>query len=68
MKIEVYTKENCPMCVKVKMALKGQGKDFTEIDLTPDNMEDIINKSGARAAPIVFVDNKYMENNDVFAL
>jgi len=62
---EVYTKEHCPNCVLVKEKLKSQNLEYKEIDITPDNLEDIISRSNSRSAPIVFKDGVFVPNNEI---
>jgi len=63
--IEVYIKANCPKCVEVKHYLKNREIEFSEIELTQDNTESIIKKTGARVAPVVLIDGNYIMNNDI---
>jgi glutaredoxin len=36
MKIEVYSKENCPACTTLKARLTKEGESFTEINVGRD--------------------------------
>ena len=36
MKIEVYSKENCPACVALKARLSKDGESFTEVNIGRD--------------------------------
>ena len=57
--ITVYTKDNCPNCVKAKSILVSQGIDFETIQINDDNIESL-RTSGARNAPAIFLDDIYM--------
>ena len=37
MSVIVYSKPNCPNCVKTKNTLKARGIEFTEIDIMQDD-------------------------------
>ena len=59
-KIEIYTTNNCPFCVKAKSLLKKKNLKFSEIDVSNDKalrekMTTMTN--GARSVPQIFVDN-----------
>tara|TARA_R110000868_G_scaffold141303_1_gene357815 strand:+ start:2651 stop:2905 length:255 start_codon:yes stop_codon:yes gene_type:complete len=50
--IIVYTKENCPWCVKVKSLIAEYGDKFIELHLGVDfNKQDIINLIGPDKKP-----------------
>jgi glutaredoxin len=36
MKVNVYTKDNCPACVALKARLTKEGESFTEINIGKD--------------------------------
>ena len=36
MKVVVYTKDNCPACVSLKMRLQKEGESFTEVNIGKD--------------------------------
>lgn len=63
MKIEVYTKPNCPECVKVKGFLKTEGYEFEEKELNSDNIVEFMKYT--RSAPVVLVDGEFYSNQDV---
>ncbi len=45
MKIEVYSKENCPACTALKARLTKEGESFTEIVVGKDmTREDFLEK------------------------
>ena len=36
MKVNIYTKDNCPACVALKARLTKEGESFTEINIGKD--------------------------------
>lgn len=69
--ITVYTKDYCPYCVKAKLLLNSLGKEFQEIDITntPDVMMELVQKSGMRTVPQIYVDDKCLGGySDIQAL
>ena len=66
-KIEIYTTNYCPFCVKVKSLLNKKKIKFTEIDISND--ESLKEKmsamtNGARSVPQIFADNIYIGDCD----
>lgn len=55
--IKVYTKNFCAYCTAAKSLLTSQGYDFEEINLEGnfDLMRDVMEKSGQRTMPQIFV-------------
>jgi len=61
MKIEIYSKYNCPFCTKAKQYLGERNLDFTEIVIdNPDDRNALYDKLGLegsyRTVPQIFVD------------
>jgi glutaredoxin 3 len=60
MKIEIYTKANCPNCMTAKALLKAKGLEYTEVDL--DNSEDrmafFLAYPDIRQMPQIFIDSQ----------
>ena len=59
-KIEIYTTNYCPFCVKAKLLLNKKKIKFSEIDISNDEtlrkkMSAMAN--GARSVPQIFADN-----------
>jgi glutaredoxin 3 len=59
-KIEIYTTNYCPFCVKAKSLLKKKNIKFSEIDVSTD--EELRKKmtamaNGARSVPQIFADD-----------
>jgi glutaredoxin 3 len=65
-KIQIYTTNNCPYCVRAKSLLQRKNADFEEIKITSDEMrDDMIKKSGGmRSVPQIFVDDKHIGDCD----
>ena len=66
-KIEIYTTNFCPFCVKAKALLNKKKVKFFEIDISNDEslrekMSAITN--GARSVPQIFADNVYIGDCD----
>jgi glutaredoxin 3 len=66
-KIEIYTTNYCPFCVKAKSLLKKKKIKFYEIDVS--NNEALREKmsimsNGARSVPQIFADNLYIGDSD----
>ena len=71
-KIDVYTTNYCPYCVKAKDLLNKKGVQFTEIDVTEDQemRVKLVEMSGGRkTVPQIFVDGiSYGGFSDIDAL
>jgi len=66
-KIEIYTTEYCPFCVRAKALLKSKGVTFEEIDVSDDQeaRERMIELSGGRrTVPEIFIDGKIIGGYD----
>ncbi len=66
-KVEIYTTNYCPFCVKVKSLLKEKNIKFYEIDVS--NYEALREKmtimaNGARSVPQIFADNVHIGDCD----
>jgi glutaredoxin 3 len=66
-KIEIYTTNYCPFCVKAKSLLKKKNVKFFEIDVSSDvalreKMTNMAN--GARSVPQIFADNVHIGDCD----
>ena len=66
-KIEIYTTNYCPFCVKAKSLLNKKKIHFSEIDLS--NNETLREKmsamaNGARSVPQIFSDNVHIGDCD----
>jgi len=66
-KIEIYTTDYCPFCVKAKTLLKKKNIKYIEINLSDDEalrekMSAMAN--GARSVPQIFADNVHIGDCD----
>ena len=66
-RIEIYTTNYCPFCVKAKSLLNKKKIKFSEIDVSNDEalrekMSAMAN--GARSVPQIFVDNIHIGDCD----
>lgn len=59
-KVEVYTTNTCPYCVRAKQLLQNKDIDFTEIEVKTDEERIALVKkaNGARTVPQIFINNK----------
>ena len=68
MKVEIYSKSNCPFCEKAKAWFKSHGYEYTEHKL--DNEEERLafyqRVPNARSVPQIFIDDKLIGTYDQF--
>ena len=71
-KVEIYTGEHCPHCVRAKDLLKRKGVEFIEIrvDNDVDKRSEMLAKSnGKRTIPQIFIDGVHIGGcDDLYAL
>lgn len=71
-KIEIYTTDNCPFCIKAKSLLNKKKVKFNEINVS--NNESLREKmsimtNGARSVPQIFADGSYIGDcNKIYKL
>ena len=66
-KIEIYTTNYCPFCIKAKTLLNKKNIKFSEIDVSNDEKlrEKMTRMSkGARSVPQIFADNVHIGDCD----
>ena len=66
-KIEIYTTNNCPFCIKAKSLLTKKKIKFYEIDVSKNESlreKMSIMANGARSVPQIFIDNIYIGDCD----
>ena len=66
-KIEIYTTNYCPFCLKAKLLLKKKNIKFSEIDVSNDEAlreKMTIMANGARSVPQIFADNVHIGDCD----
>ena len=59
-KVQVYSKENCPYCVRAKSLLARKGVPYEEIDVENDDAKRtwLVEATGQRTVPQIFVDGR----------
>ncbi len=59
-RVKIYTKANCPFCVRAKALLDRKGVDYEEIDAEgQDELRTwLVDVTGQRTVPQVFVDGR----------
>ncbi len=67
----MYTKSICPYCDRAKTLLASKNQDFTEIslDIHPEKVEEMIEKSQRRTVPQIFINGQSIGGfDDLYAL
>lgn len=71
-KIEIYTKQLCPYCIRTKQLLDQKGVKYTEIPVDQDQaaLEVMLSRSlGRRTVPQIFIDDRAIGGyDDLYAL
>jgi glutaredoxin 3 len=71
-KIVIYTKSNCPYCVKAKQLLNIKGAKYQEIDVGNDpeaRSQLTIKANGRKTVPQIFIDDFHVGGcDDLMAL
>lgn len=71
-KVELYSTQTCPYCVRAKSLLDAKDVDFKEIDVTGDDearMALVTKSGGRRTVPQIFInDNPIGGYDDLRAL
>ena len=70
-KVLVYSKDNCPYCVRAKQLLDSLKINFTEIrvDLDSEKLAEMMARSGRRTVPQIFINDQSIGGcDDLFAL
>jgi len=66
--VRVYTKDYCPYCTMAKKLLEGRGISYEEIEIKePQEMMDLVAKSGMRTVPQIFHGEKLIGGYDQLA-
>jgi glutaredoxin 3 len=66
-RVEIYTTQVCPFCVRAKALLKRKGVEFEEIDVTDDAAlrERMVELAGGRrTVPEIFINGKIIGGFD----
>ncbi len=58
--VQIYTKQQCPYCVRAKALLARKGVAYEEIDVEHDDARRawLVEASGQRTVPQIFVDGR----------
>ena len=69
MAIEIYTTDWCPYCDRAKNLLQSKGLQYTEIDVTNDDLrrQEMINRSQRRTVPQIFINGENIGGSDDLA-
>ncbi|MDK2891614.1 glutaredoxin [Methanohalophilus sp.] len=67
--ITVYTTQSCPRCVRLKKLLDENNIAYKEADMsTPESLTELrINGVFTNEAPVLQIDNTFLEGNDLFS-
>tara|TARA_R100001460_G_scaffold20924_5_gene43005 strand:- start:253 stop:531 length:279 start_codon:yes stop_codon:yes gene_type:complete len=59
-KVELYTTGWCPFCVRAKQLLNSKNIPYhdTDVDRQPDQRAVMMQRSGARTVPQIFIDDR----------
>ncbi|MDP3560511.1 MAG: glutaredoxin 3 [Legionellaceae bacterium] len=65
-KVLIYSTDTCPYCVMAKKLLQEKGLSYTEIrvDLDDEEREKMIERSGRRTVPQIFMDDTHIGGYD----
>lgn len=65
-KVEIYTTEFCPYCVRAKSLLRKKGVAFEEIDASdPEVREKMVERAGGRrTVPEIFINDRIIGGYD----
>ena len=71
-KIEIYSGDYCPYCVRAKSLLKQRGLDFIEYNVQsePEKRAEMMKRSqGARTIPQIFINDQHLGGcDDLYAV
>ena len=68
--IRMYCTDFCPYCVRAEMLLKSKGVDEINkipVDSTPDGFKDMIELTGRRTVPQIFIGGQHIGGYDDLA-
>lgn len=71
-KVEIYSGQYCPYCMRAKALLTRKGVSFTEYDVQDDEekLVEMLKRSGGRQTiPQIFIDDEHLGGcDDIYAL
>ncbi len=64
--VEIYTKSWCPFCLLAKTNLKQLGIEYTEYDVTSDDVleAEMVNRAHRTSVPQIFINNHHLGGSD----
>ncbi len=68
--IRMYSTGTCPYCTRAELLLNNKGFTVTEkirVDLAPELREDMIQKTGRRTVPQIYIDDRHIGGFDDLA-
>lgn len=67
--VEIYTKSYCPFCQRAKALLDTKGIDYQDYEISTDAVlqQEMIERSGRRTVPQVFIDKHHIGGSDDLA-
>jgi len=59
-RVEIYTTQTCPFCVRAKRLLQARQVPYDEIDVGGDAelRADLVRRTGRRTVPQIFIDGR----------
>jgi glutaredoxin 3 len=65
-KVEIYTTQTCPYCVRARNLLSKKGVEYTEyrVDLQPELRSQMEQRSGGTSVPQIFIDDRHIGGCD----
>lgn len=66
-RITMYSTGVCPYCIRAEQLLKARGVeaiDKIRIDLQPDRRQEMIDRTGRRTVPQIFIDERHVGGFD----
>jgi glutaredoxin 3 len=67
--VTLYTTDTCPYCRSAKSLLASKGVTMQEINIQrePDKLEEMLNRSGRRSVPQIFIGDMHIGGFDDLA-
>ncbi len=64
-KVKIYTKDNCPYCIKAKLLFKKYKVNFDEIQIkNQEEQDNLIEITGWMTVPQIFINDKFIGGCD----
>lgn len=64
--VTIYTKQDCPYCLKSKELFQRNGVNYREIDVIADEFawKEMVKKSGQLGVPVILIDDQIIIGYD----